>query len=142
MIEWMFSVYPGHAAINPARKCRCVKKAGKTIGQPYTRDEYDAAKEKMHRDAELSMHKDESIPVYPSGAVHVEIVTRGANVHRKGPAVGLAFIDADAVTKCVLDAISGVAYADDSQVVRVVSSKTTDGPIGIRVRVYTPGEQP
>lgn len=31
--------------------------------------------------------------------------------------------DADNITKCVLDALNGVAYADDSQVVRVLCEK-------------------
>lgn len=139
MIEWSFAVKPMHAAINPARKCKCIRRGGKNIGQPYTRAEYDEAKHEMHRIAWRSL-LGAKIPVHPEGPVVVEITTRGERVRRQGPACGLAQIDADATIKCVLDALSGVAYQDDSQVVRVVSSKTTEGPVGICVRVYREDE--
>lgn len=141
MIEFAFDVKPMHAAINPARKCRCVKagKLGRYIGQPYTRDEYDDAKALMHTAAIASL-LGEPTPVFPDGAVFVEIETCGERTHRQGPATGQAQIDADATTKCVLDALSGVAYTDDAQVQRVTAEKTTDGPVGIRVRVYRPEE--
>jgi len=141
MIEWLFDVDPLHASINPARKCKCSrsKRTGKAIGTPYTRAEYDDAKHKVHADAWRSM-PGEPMPVFPDGPVHVQVITRSKNVHRQGPATGLAFIDADATTKCVLDALSGVAYTDDSQVSRVVADKTTEGPVGIRVRIYRPDE--
>ncbi len=141
MIEWFFNVKPMHAAINPARKCRCVrsKKTGKRVGQPFTRDEYKNAKEDMHRDAWASLLGGE-MPVYPDGPVHVEVVTHGGKQHQQGAATGLAFIDADATTKCVLDALNGVAYTDDAQVQRVTAEKTLEGQAGIRVRVFRPGE--
>ena len=141
VIEFAFTTKPMHAAINPARKCKCVrsKKTGRAIGQPYTRGEYDDAKHEMHSAAWRSM-LGEPTPVYPNGPVHVEIVTHGERTHRTGPATGLAQIDADATTKCVLDALTGVTYTDDSQVLSVTASKTTDGPVGIRVRIYRPEE--
>lgn len=142
MIEWLFDVDPLHASINPARKCKCSrsKRTGKAIGTPYTRPEYDDAKHRIHSDALFSMLGDEAVPVFADGPVHIQVITRSKNVHRKGPANGLAFIDTDATTKCVLDALIGVAYTDDSQVSRVVADKTTEGPVGIRVRIYRPDE--
>lgn len=142
MIEFTFSVKPMHAAINPARKCKCVRsgRTGKAMGQPYTRAEYKDAKEEMHRAAKFSM-LGEGLPVFPDGAVHVDVVTHGERTHRSGPGNGLAQIDVDATTKCVLDALSGVAYADDSQVTRVIADKTAAGPVGIRVKIYRPEEQ-
>lgn len=141
MIEFAFDVKPMHAAINPARKCKCVKrgKLGRHVGQPYTRAEYDLAKLGMHNTAVASL-LGEPTPVFPDGAVCVEIETCGERTHRQGPATGQAQIDADATTKCVLDALNGAAYTDDSQVKRVIATKTTDGPVGIRVRVYRPEE--
>lgn len=140
-LEFFFDVKPMHAAINPARKCKC----NRGRGEPYTRTEYKAAKalirEQAVRQLESSHRRFDDDPCYDDGPVHVDVVTRGPKTHRQGPANGLAQIDADATVKCVLDALNGVAYTDDAQVERVTASKTTDGPVGIRVRVYRPKEE-
>jgi len=147
MIEFAFDVKPHHTTINKARQCRCVKpKPGRLrwAAQQYSREEYKAAKRQMREQADLQLESShrrfDDDPCYADGPVHVVITTHAERVHRQGPANGLAFIDADATTKCVLDALSGVAYTDDAQVQRVTAEKTTDGPVGIRVRVYRPEE--
>lgn len=134
MKEWFFAVPPSAASANERLQCACIGQKGRT----YASNRYKDAKHEMRMLALRSL-LGKPTP-YPEGVVHVEIQTKAPRTHRKGVAVGLAFIDVDAPIKCVLDAISGVAYTDDSQVQRVVATKTTAGPVGIRVRVYRPEE--
>jgi Holliday junction resolvase RusA-like endonuclease len=146
-LDFFFDVKPHHATINKARQCRCVKpKPGRLrwSAQQYSREEYKAAQVQIREqaDRQLERRRFDDLPCYVDGPVHVVVTTHAERVHRSGAAAGLAFIDADATTKCVLDALTGVAYTDDAQVQSVTATKTTDGPVGIRVRVYRPeGEQ-
>lgn len=146
-LDFFFNVKPHHATINKARQCRCVKPPGGRIrwsAQQYSREEYKVVQRQIREQADLQLESShrrfDDDPCYADGPVHVVITTHAERVHRTGPASSLAFIDADATTKCVLDALNGVAYTDDSQVQRVTATKTTDGPVGIRVRVYRPEE--
>lgn len=144
-MEWFFDVNPHHAAVNKSRQCKCIppKKGAPRLrwsAHQYALGDYKDVKHRMKMLAMRDILGSES-PLYPDGPVRVEVRTRGQRVHRQGPAIGQAQIDADATTKCVLDALNGVAYTDDSQVEQVVSSKTTQGPVGIWVRVYRAGEE-
>jgi len=86
-----------------------------------------------------------SAPVYAEGPVSVEIVatfTRPASECRKRdprPAEPRAKKpDAENVAKCVLDALTGLAWTDDAQVARLLVTKLTgaqgEAP-GLLVRV-------
>lgn len=135
MIEAFFAIDPGSLRINAAFKCTCRGGHGKM----YSAADHKKAKAAVAKLAALAWGDD--LPVYPDGPVVVEYEVRPAQVHRKGPAVGQGRLDVDAASKAFLDALNSTAYADDSQVERVVGSKTTEGPVGIRVRIYRPDEE-
>jgi Holliday junction resolvase RusA-like endonuclease len=140
MIECYFDIDPGRLAINKAKRCKCVPiGGGKCKPASYKTDDHRRASEELSASARMTWGPD--FPIYPDGPVVIEIESFGLQQHRKGPAVGLAFIDDDACVKAVRDALIGIAYTDDSQVVTTISSKSTIQTTPcIRVRIYRPGE--
>lgn len=135
MIEAFFPVDPGDLAVNRAYKCTCTAGRGKV---------YAAAKHKAAKQVVIATAAKEwdDAPVYPDGPVWVEYTIRPARRHREGAAKGQGLLDVDAPSKALLDALNGAAYTDDSQVQRVIGSKTLEGPVGIRVKVYREDEAP
>lgn len=139
MLTAFFEVDPGHLAINQAKRCTC--RGQKPATRPSTL--FKAAMRSVRAQAERIWFAPVGMwdgPVYPDGAVWVEYSVTPAQVHRKGPGALLPRLDVDACCKGLLDALSGIAYADDCQVVRVVGTKTTVGPTGISVRIHRPEE--
>lgn len=108
---------------------------------PYRRpdEDYKKACVELRRLVERAW-SDLTWPVYREGPVVVEYTHKPRRVHRQGPAKGEALLDVDAPGKALLDALKGVAYADDAQIRKAPPTKTTAGPVGIRVRVYRPEE--
>jgi Holliday junction resolvase RusA-like endonuclease len=144
MIEAFFAIDPGKLAINRAKRCRCVRsKFGSVKPVSYTDPAHTTAFDEVHLEAKRQLRR-HGLPVYPDGPVVVEIESCLPRQHQHGPAAGLGLLDDDAPVKAVRDALEGIAYTDDAQVVRTVSSKTTNtlstGPVGIRVRIYRPEE--
>lgn len=127
---------PGPARANTRKQCRCIRAGGKPRASAYTADEYKAAKSQIHTSAKSQIAQAGfPVPLIPSGPVLLRVTVTPARMHRSGPAAGLPLIDADAVAKCVMDALTGAAYTDDAQVVRVDSGKVA-GPVpGIRVAI-------
>jgi Holliday junction resolvase RusA-like endonuclease len=144
MIEAFFAIDPGKLAINRAKRCRCVPiGGGKFRPASYTDSAHATAFDSVHLEAKRQLRR-HGLPVYPDGPVVVEIESCLPRQHQQGPAAGLGLLDDDAPVKAVRDALEGVAYTDDAQVVRTVSCKTINtlstGPVGIRVRIYRPEE--
>ena len=143
MIEAFFEVPPEALAINKAKRCGCrrQKRGRSAVVKPvsYTTDDHAAASAEVSLVAKKAW-RSEGLPVFPDGPVIVEIESRPKRQHREGAAAALPCMDDDAPVKAVRDALNEIAYTDDAQVVRTVSSKTTEGPVGIRVRVYRPEE--
>lgn len=141
MIECYFDVDPGRLAINRAKMCKCVPIGnGRCKPASYKTDDHRRASEELSASARMTWGPD--LPIYPDGPVVIEIESFVARAHRKGPAVGLAFIDDDAAVKAVRDALNGIAYTDDSQIITTISRKGSaiqTTPM-IRVRIYRPGE--
>ncbi len=136
VLRYRFDLAPGEASVNNWKECTCVRGRG---GRPKP----NMRKSDVYRYAMVSMRlwaqrKTGGNPVFETGPVVVEIRTDADRTHRSGAAEGEGYLDADAVTKCVLDALQGAAYTDDAQVVRVVATKTAGQEPGISVCVYRP----
>lgn len=138
MIEFYSPVNPGALTTNGMKRCSCNK------GHPssHSTPAHKKARAEFAKHAREAL-RDESLPVYPDGRVHIEIYVTPKKIHRKGCAVGLAGMDDDAPVKAIRDALEGIAYTDDAQCKRTISEKFTreESSVGIVVRIYRPEEQ-
>lgn len=141
MISAHFDVDPSALAINKAKRCKCVP-VGRGRYKPgsYTTDEHRTASDALHILAKSAWSRD-GLPVYPDGAVVIEIDIYVKRMHREGSAAGLPLLDDDAPVKAIRDALEGVAYDNDAQIVQTTSRKHEASKPGIRVSVSRPGEQ-
>jgi|14BtaG_2_1085337.scaffolds.fasta_scaffold28605_2 Holliday junction resolvase RusA-like endonuclease len=131
--QWWVSMDPGRARSNIRKQCRCLGKRASA----YTSTAYKAAKALIASSVRRQCaDRQQALPLVALGPVRVTIWASPPRTHRTGPAQGLPLLDADAVIKCVLDALIGVAYEDDSQVLEVQAGKEPKGDeTGIRIWV-------